>query len=207
MRFPAAVAGMERYAELLADLGVERGLIGPRERPRLWNRHLANSVALQELIAPGSHVVDVGSGAGLPGLPLALVRPDLTMVLLEPLLRRATFLAEAIETLGLAERVSVRRGRAEDQDQPMGQVVTARAVAPLERLVGWALPLLPVGGTLLAVKGSRASQEAAAAAETLRRLGAAPARVCRCGMGLVDPPTTVIKVTRTQPVAAQRGRR
>lgn len=206
-RFPAAAPGLERYAELLADAGVERGLIGPRERPRLWTRHLANSVALEELVPRDVRVVDVGSGAGLPGLPLALARPDLTFVLLEPLLRRATFLQEAVEALALDGRVSVRRGRAEDESQPLGQVVTARAVAPLQRLAGWTLPLVPVGGTLLAVKGSRAVQEAADAAAVLQRLGAAPAQVCRCGVGLIDPPATVIRVVRARAVASGRGRR
>lgn len=206
-RYPAASPGLDRYAQLLADVGVERGLIGPRERPRLWTRHLANSVALEELVPPGARVVDVGSGAGLPGLPLALARPDLTLILLEPLLRRATFLQEAVEILALGERVIVRRGRAEEQRAPLGQVVTARAVAPLDRLAGWTLPLVPVGGALLAVKGSRAGEEAAAAAAALADLGAAPAQVCRCGVGLVEPPATVVRVVRARAVPSRRGHR
>jgi 16S rRNA (guanine527-N7)-methyltransferase len=195
-RFPDAAAGLDRYAALLAGPAVERGLLGPRETPRIWARHLANSAVLEELVPVDARVVDVGSGAGLPGLPLALVRPDLVLVLLEPLLRRSSFLQQVVDELGLADRVEVRRGRAEDQAGPVGEVVTARAVAPLERLAGWALPLVPVGGVLLAVKGSAALDEATAAAAALARLGGAPPEVRRCGMGLVDPPTTVVRVVR-----------
>jgi 16S rRNA (guanine527-N7)-methyltransferase len=193
-RLPAdwesARSGLTRYAELLAGAGVERGLIGPREVPRLWERHLLNSAVLAELIPDGADVVDVGSGAGLPGLPLALVRPDLRVTLLEPLLRRSTFLQEAVPMLGLADRVRVVRGRAEDHAARY-DVVTARAVAPLDRLVGWCWPLVAVDGQLLAMKGSAAASEVADA-------GLSGAEIIECGHGIVDPPTTVVRLRRVR---------
>ena len=141
--FGESLADAVRYAELLADAGVTRGLIGPREVPRLWGRHLLNCAVLSEVVPKGVTVCDVGSGAGLPGIPLALVRPDLKITLLEPLLRRTNFLQEVVELLGL-NHVTVVRGRAEEvlgTLQPV-HVVTARAVAPLDRLAGWGVPLL-----------------------------------------------------------------
>lgn len=196
-RFPAAADGLSRYAAVLAGAGVERGLLGPREAQRVWSRHVANSAVLEELVPAGVRVVDVGSGAGLPGIPLALVRPDLGVLLLEPLLRRATFLTAVVAQLGLADRVEVRRTRAEDVSGPVADIVTARAVAPLERLAGWVLPLVPVGGILLALKGSTAGDEVAAATPALRRLGGGEPAVVQCGVGVVDPPTTVVRVPRT----------
>ncbi len=186
-----------RYAAWLAGPGVERGLLGPREADRLWDRHLLNCAVVGTLLAPGDRVVDVGSGAGLPGIPLALARPDTTVVLLEPLLRRATFLAEVVADLGLGDRVSVVRARAEEvaRQQPGYDVVVARAVAPLDRLAGWCLPLLRPGGRLLALKGERAAAEVAASPH-LR------ATVEQVGAGLVDPPTTV--VTMTRPASTRR---
>lgn len=194
-RYPEAAEGLARYADLLAGDGVVRGLIGPREVGRLWTRHLANCAVLEELVPEGSRVADVGSGAGLPGLPLALVRPDLSLVLVEPLLRRATFLTEAVEALGLADRVEVQRGRAEDADLEV-DVVTARAVAPLDRLAGWTLPLARVGGVLLALKGEGAAEEVAASQAALEKVGGGQAEVIVCGEGLVSPPTTVVRVVR-----------
>jgi 16S rRNA (guanine527-N7)-methyltransferase len=143
------------------------------------------------LLSPGDRVVDVGSGAGLPGIPLALVRPDCTFVLLEPLARRALFLAEVVADLGLAPQVSVLRARAEDAARTGDRydVAVARAVAPLDRLAGWCLPLLRPGGRLLALKGDRAEAEVAHA-PGLR------ARIVRVGEGLVDPPTTVVTIDR-----------
>jgi 16S rRNA (guanine527-N7)-methyltransferase len=190
--FGPALPLAARYAELLAGPGVVRGLIGPREVPRLWSRHLLNCAALapvvdhvvaearssapEEAVSPVT-VVDLGSGAGLPGVVLALVRPTWRVVLLEPLERRTTFLLEVVEELGLPQ-VQVCRGRAQDpavvqQVRALGRVdvVTARAVAPLERLAGWALPLLSPGGSLLALKGAKADQELAAASPTLQRMG------------------------------------
>jgi len=198
------------YAELLATDGTVRGLIGPREVPRLWDRHLLNSAVVAELVPPGARVVDIGSGAGLPGIPLALARPDLAVTLLEPLARRAAFLAEAGERLRLAN-VSVRRGRAEEpavrRELAGADVVTARAVAPLDRLAGWSLPLLRPGGVLLAVKGEAAADELEAARVALARLGAGAAEVVRCGVGTVDPATTVVAVTRGTVRSTARGGR
>jgi 16S rRNA (guanine527-N7)-methyltransferase len=143
-----------RYGEWLAGDGVERGLIGPHEADRLWERHLLNCVAVAALIAPGSSVVDVGSGAGLPGIVLAIARPDLRVTLAEPMLRRTAFLETVVADLGLTN-VEVRRLRAEDlaKDRLAVDAVTARAVARLDRLASLAAPLLGVGGVLLAIKG------------------------------------------------------
>jgi 16S rRNA (guanine527-N7)-methyltransferase len=195
-RYPDAAAGLAAYVALLATDGVVRGLIGPRETGRLWSRHVANCAVLEELVPERARVADVGSGAGLPGLPLALVRPDLRVVLVEPLLRRATFLSEAVEALGLGDRVEVLRGRAEDQAGLDVDVVTARAVAPLDRLAGWTLPLVHVDGVLLALKGDTAAEEVLASSAALEKVGGGRAEVLTCGDGLVEPPTTVVRVVR-----------
>ena len=190
-RFADAV----RYAELLADAGVRRGLIGPREVPRLWERHLLNCAVLSEVIDRDVSVCDVGSGAGLPGIPLALARPDLEITLLEPLLRRTTFLEEVVKLLGL-ENVRVARGRAEEVlgKLPPVDVVTARAVAPLERLAGWGLPLLRPHGEMAVLKGDTAEEELKAARAALGRLGAVDATIVQVGRGVVDPLSTVVRV-------------
>lgn len=179
--FGPRLALAEQYAALLAGPGVERGLVGPRETGRLWTRHLLNCAGIAALLEPGDTVADIGSGAGLPGLVVALLRDDVEVVLVEPLLRRATFLTEAVAALGL-EHVSVRRARAEElAGQLEVDVVTARAVAPLDRLAGWALPLLRPGGRLLALKGEQAAAELAAARPALHRSGAASAEVVDVG--------------------------
>ncbi|WP_329441940.1 16S rRNA (guanine(527)-N(7))-methyltransferase RsmG [Streptomyces canus] len=190
-RFDDAV----RYAELLAEAGVQRGLIGPREVPRLWERHLLNCAVLSEVVPEGVTVCDVGSGAGLPGIPLALVREDLKITLLEPLLRRTTFLTEVVELLGL-DHVTVVRGRAEEV---MGKltpvhVVTARAVAPLDRLAAWGVPLLRPYGEMLALKGDTAEEELKAAGTALSKLGAVETSILYVGEGVVDPLSTVVRV-------------
>lgn len=158
----------QRYVDILAGRGVDWGLIGPREVDRLWPRHVLNSLAIGELIGEGRTVVDVGSGAGLPGIPLAIRRPDLSVTLLEPLLRRANFLTEVVTELGLDDRVAVVRGRAEEHPGRY-DVVTARAVAALPKLLGWCLPLLASGGELLALKGESAEQELVEAQKLLRK--------------------------------------
>lgn len=190
-RFADAV----RYAELLADAGVRRGLIGPREVPRLWERHLLNCAVLSEVIPQDMTVCDVGSGAGLPGIPLALARPDLHITLLEPLLRRTTFLDEVVRLLSLSN-VTVVRGRAEEMvgKLPPVDVVTARAVAPLERLAGWGLPLLRPHGEMAVLKGDTAEEELKAARAALGRLGAVETSVVQVGDGVVDPLSTVVRV-------------
>ncbi|MGH3429926.1 MAG: 16S rRNA (guanine(527)-N(7))-methyltransferase RsmG, partial [Mycobacteriales bacterium] len=178
---------------------------------RLWERHLLNSAVLGELVPEGCRVLDVGSGAGLPGIPLALARPDLSIVLLEPMDRRVVWLREVIAALGLA--VSVHRGRAEDPrvraEYGGNDIVTARAVAPLGRLVGWSLPLVAPGGRLLAVKGASAEQEAARDVDAVRTAGGATVEIVRCGATIVQPPTTVIVVPRpaqrvTRPIRARK---
>ncbi|WP_433653359.1 16S rRNA (guanine(527)-N(7))-methyltransferase RsmG [Micromonospora zamorensis] len=207
------------YAELLATDGVVRGLIGPREAPRIWDRHMLNCAAVAERIPSGATVLDVGSGAGLPGLVLAIARPDLTVTLIEPLARRTSFLIEVVERLGLAKSVRVFRGRADEaasgssgRDPISGDVVTARAVAPLDRLAGWSLPLAVRGGRLLALKGSSAAAEIEEHAEVVARLGGGEPTVQLCGVGVIDPPTTVVEVVRermvgpARPVANKRSR-
>jgi len=199
-RFADHVELLVRYAELLAGPGTVRGLLGPRELPRLWDRHLLNCIAVAELVPTGARLIDIGSGAGLPGLAIACVRPDIRVDLVESLLRRTNFLTEVVGALGLAERVRVIRGRAEDGTviaQAGGApVVTARAVAPLDRLVGWAAPLLAPGGSLLAMKGDTAEQELAAHRSMLRRSRMESAGVVECGVGLVDPPTRVVRLIK-----------
>jgi 16S rRNA (guanine527-N7)-methyltransferase len=192
--FGERLAEAVRYGELLADAGVRRGLIGPREVPRLWERHLLNCAVLSEAVPEGVTVCDVGSGAGLPGIPLALVRPDLRITLLEPLLRRTNFLQEVVELLGL-DHVTVVRGRAEEVLGTLApvQVVTARAVAPLDRLAGWGVPLLRPYGEMLALKGDTAEEELRGARAALQKLGVVQTSVVRVGAGVVDPLSTVVR--------------
>ncbi|HUB22608.1 MAG TPA: 16S rRNA (guanine(527)-N(7))-methyltransferase RsmG [Streptosporangiaceae bacterium] len=180
------------YAGILATRGVERGLLGPREVPRLWDRHLLNCAVVAELIDPRPDtLLDLGSGAGLPGLVLAMVLPGTAVTLLEPMERRCRFLAECVAELGLAN-VSVLRGRAEDVTMST-DVVTARAVAPLPRLAELAMGLVRPGGMVLAIKGRNAAEELKAAGPVLRRIGAREARVVRAGQGKVVPATTVVR--------------
>jgi 16S rRNA (guanine527-N7)-methyltransferase len=184
----------EQFAGLLASEGTERGLIGPSEPGRLWSRHLLNCAVLGELIPDGADVMDVGSGAGLPGLVLAIARPDLSLVLVEPLLRRSSWLADVVHRLEL-DRVVVVRARAEELwGQRSASVVTARAVAPLDRLVAWCLPLVSPGGSLLAMKGESAATELTAALPTLERLGAQGWEVLPVGLGTLPDPTSVVQV-------------
>lgn len=190
----------ERYAEHLATSGVERGLIGPREVERIWDRHVLNCAVVAELVPEGARLVDVGSGAGLPGIPLALARPDLRVVLVEPLARRVSWLREVIEDLDLA--VEVERGRAEEPGVRRrwegADVATARAVAPLARLAGWCLPLVRPGGMLLAIKGASAAAEVERDAAAVRRIGGGTPRIATCGAGVVDPPSTVVTIERVR---------
>ncbi|GAA2578667.1 16S rRNA (guanine(527)-N(7))-methyltransferase RsmG [Winogradskya consettensis] len=194
-----------RFAELLVTEGVVRGLIGPREAPRVWERHLINCGVMSEMIPVGASVIDVGSGAGLPGIVLAVARPDLTITLVEPLARRTAFLSEAVTALGLDSTVTVLRGRAEDVaggPPAPADVVTARAVAPLDRLAGWCLPLAALGGRLLALKGASAEEEIAEHRDEIARLGGGDPTVRLCGAGLIDPPATVVEIVRERLVVA-----
>ncbi|WP_235493076.1 MULTISPECIES: 16S rRNA (guanine(527)-N(7))-methyltransferase RsmG [unclassified Aeromicrobium] len=183
---------VSRYAGILASDGVERGMIGPREVPRLWDRHLVNSGVVLPRLPQGATVADVGSGAGLPGLVWAIGRPDLQVTLVEPLLRRTTFLDEVVAELDLTN-VRVVRSRAEDVDETF-DVVTARAVAALEKLAKWCMPLVKPGGVLLALKGQSAPDELESAKRTLGRLGATDTLIRTYGE--VEVPTTVVEVTK-----------
>jgi len=190
----------EAYVRILAADGVVRGLIGPREVPRLWERHLLNCAVLTDELPTGASVVDVGSGAGLPGVVLALRRPDLRVTLVEPMLRRVTFLEETVAELGLGSAVRVVRGRAEEpalqRTIGRGEWVVARAVAPLDRLVKWCLPLLVPGGRLLALKGARAADEIADSMAAIRAAGAGEVEARPLGGDVLDEPTWVIVVER-----------
>jgi 16S rRNA (guanine527-N7)-methyltransferase len=190
--FGTALPTAVTYAGILATRGVEQGLLGPREVPRLWDRHLLNCAVVAELIEPrAGTLLDLGSGAGLPGMVLAMVLPGTAVTLLEPMERRCRFLAECVAELALAN-VTVLRGRAEDVTIRT-DVVTARAVAPLPRLAELAMGVVRPGGMVLAIKGRTAAEELKAAGPILRRLGARDARVVRAGQGKVDPATTVVR--------------
>ena len=196
------------YADLLAGPGVERGLLGPREVDRIWERHILNSAALAELIGPGARVIDIGSGAGLPGVPLAIARPDLRVTLVEPMLRRTEFLTEVVEALGIP--VEVIRGRAEEPAVRSGaagaDVVVSRAVADLGKITRWSMPLVRPGGRMLALKGERAAAEAAECGREMAALGAIGVEVVRCGMGLLSPAATVVVAVRAERTAPARKR-
>jgi len=194
-RLPVAQA----YAAWLADTGTVRGLIGPREVPRLWERHLLNCAVLAEVLAPGATVCDLGSGAGLPGVALAIARPDLRVTLVEPLLRRTTFLDEVVADLGLTS-VEVLRGRAEDlHGGRRFDAVTSRALAPLDRLLGWSMPLVAASGALVAMKGASVHTEIEAARPVLTVWGCADPVVTQLGGGLLRYPTTVVRVAWADP--------
>jgi 16S rRNA (guanine527-N7)-methyltransferase len=217
--FGEALDQARRYAELLATDGVTRGLIGPRETERLWDRHLLNCAVVAELLPEHGVLVDIGSGAGLPGIVLAMLRPSLEVVLLEPLLRRSVFLEECVTALGLSNATVVRARAEEKPAVPIkADIATARAVAPLERLVDWAAPLLRPGGELLAIKGQSAAAEIEAAQGVLSRLGVRSAEVLETGHGRVVSATTVVRVVygkhsvmgghgREERAGAQRSRR
>jgi 16S rRNA (guanine527-N7)-methyltransferase len=183
---------INRYIDLLATWGIERGLIGPREAPRLWDRHILNCAVVAARVPQGATVADVGSGAGLPGLVWAIARPDLQVTLIEPLLRRSAFLMEVIGVLGLANTTVVRKRATEVSE--VFDVVTARAVGDLGRLGSWCLPLVRPGGVLLAFKGVSASSEVTMWTEALRRSGAMDIVVA--SYGDVETPTTVVEVSR-----------
>lgn len=198
--FSRALPLAEQFAELLTREATVRGLIGPREVPRLWERHLLNCAVITDLMPPASTVCDVGSGAGLPGIVLAIRRPDLQVTLLEPLLRRTAFLDLAVSTMELSN-VHVHRGRAEElpgeRDWVGGfDVVTSRAVAPMDRLARWSLPLVRPGGLLLAMKGSSAANELREAGSEIRRLGGLGPTVEMVGADRLGPPVTVVRILK-----------
>nr|WP_275889408.1 16S rRNA (guanine(527)-N(7))-methyltransferase RsmG [Nakamurella flavida] len=195
-----------RYVELLATEGVIRGLIGPREPDRLWSRHVLNSAVLAEMVPDGAVVVDIGSGAGLPGIPLVLAHPTCRVVLVEPLARRVQFLTEVVEELGL-DRCTVIRGRADEVIDACGgaDVVTSRAVAPLAKLATWSAPLLRLGGELMALKGSSAAEEIDRDRSAVGRTGIADLRVRTVGLDIVDPPTLVVHGRMERVAQGRRG--
>lgn len=199
----------EAYVRTLTEEGVLRGLIGPREVPQLWTRHMLNCGVLSEVIDEGATVIDIGSGAGFPGIPLAIVRPDLAITLIDPLLRRTTFLDEVVAALHL-ENVTVVRGRAEEKEvlkavQP-ADVVTSRAVAPLERLARWSAPLIRGGGRIVALKGRSAADEIARDWEKVLRLGIRDLSVEQCGT-MLETPTTLIVGRRIESARDARAGR
>jgi 16S rRNA (guanine527-N7)-methyltransferase len=199
--FGAGLDRAQRYAAILASDGVERGLLGPHEVGRLWERHLLNSAAVGELLEPGDRIVDIGSGAGLPGVPLAIARPNVQIVLLEPLLRRSEFLREVVAELGLP--VEVVRGRAEEpavRDRVGGQdVAVSRAVAALDKLTKWSMALLRPEGRMLAIKGERAPDEVREHRRVMAAAGAVDVRVVTCGANYLVPPATVVSARRGNP--------
>jgi 16S rRNA (guanine527-N7)-methyltransferase len=202
--FGDRLAMAEQFTAILTDSGVSHGLIGPREVPRLWERHVLNCAVIHPAIPADQMVIDVGSGAGLPGLALAIARPDLDVHLIEPMLRRTNWLSMTVDELGLTN-VTVHRGRAEQfWGVISAPVVTARAVARLSELATWCLPLLLPGGSLLAIKGSSVTEEVEADRAVLRRLGAIDEVIESFGNGIVDQETTVLRVVMGSR-KAQRG--
>ena len=198
--FSRALPLAEQFAALLAGEATLRGLIGPREVPRLWERHLLNCAVITDLMPVGSSVCDIGSGAGLPGIVLAIRRPDLQITLVEPLLRRTTFLELAVSTMELSN-VRIRRGRAEElpREPDLGKgfdVVTSRAVAPLAKLSRWSLPLVREDGLFLAMKGSSAPDELREAAPEIARLGGRDPEVVYAGAEWLSPPVTVVRMRK-----------
>jgi 16S rRNA (guanine527-N7)-methyltransferase len=184
----------KRYVDHLATSGTERGLIGPREVPRLWSRHVLNCAVIESQISQGSHVADVGSGAGLPGLCLAIARPDLELTLIEPLERRVIWLQEVVDDLDL-ENVTVMRTRAElAVGMVTADVVTARAVSALSNLAGLTIPLLAGHGEVVAIKGRSAHEEIDKAAKIIRKLGGVQTSVVVLGQELLEEPTTVVRI-------------
>ena len=202
--FGARLDLAQQYAELLAGPAVEWGILGPHEIDRIWDRHLLNCGAVAELLQPGERVADIGSGGGLPGLPLVIVKPELRIVLVESLLRRTEFLRMAVTELGLD--VEVVRGRAEDpavrSSIGVRDTVVSRAVAPLDKVTRWSFALLRPGGRMLAIKGERAPDEVREHRRVMAALGATDARVVQCGVNYLSPPTTVVVARRGKPAPA-----
>jgi 16S rRNA (guanine527-N7)-methyltransferase len=205
--FGAAHEALSRYARMLDSEGERLGLIGPGEVGRLWSRHILNCAAVGAHLPPSGTLVDVGSGAGLPGVVLAAMRPDHRTILIEPMERRVAWLNEVCSELGLSS-VEVVRGRAEDlHDRVSAEAVTARAVAPLSRLVPWTMPLLTRGGVLLAMKGRRAAEELRDAEAVIRAAGGGHAEILTAGTIDGVDPTTLVRIVRVGDPRPTRPRR
>ena len=182
------------FAQTLAGDSDELGLLGPRELDKLWSRHILNSAVVAELVRPGDKVADVGSGAGLPGIPMAIARPDADFVLIEPMERRSSWMLEVVEDLGL-KNVRILRSRAEDVTEQDFDIVTARAVAALDKLLKMCVPLLKPGGALIALKGSKAAEEIANSKKLEKKLGISSFEILVCGEKFLAEPTSVVKTT------------
>ena len=182
------------FAQTLANDSDELGLLGPRELDKLWSRHILNSAVVAELVRPGDKVADVGSGAGLPGIPMAIARPDAEFVLIEPMERRSSWMLEVVEDLGL-KNVRILRSRAEDVTEQDFDIVTARAVAALDKLLKMCVPLLKPGGALIALKGSKAAEEIANSKKLEKKLGISSFEILVCGEKFLAEPTSVVKTT------------
>ena len=191
--FGAGIDKARAYAQALIRDGDILGLLGPREMPKIWTRHILNSAVVAELIEPGQKVADVGSGAGLPGIPMAIVRPDAEFVLIEPMERRASWLAEQVKVLDL-KNVRVVRARAEEVGEAF-DVVTARALSALPKLLRQCVPMTLNGGQILALKGSRAADEIEEAKSLQKKLRIASFEIVMTGAELLAEPTLVVRTT------------
>lgn len=183
------------YHHSLATTAAERGFIGPKEVSRLWSRHILNCAVISDAFAQSQKVADIGSGAGLPGIPLAIARPDLSVTLIEPLLKRSTYLRQISEELELSN-VTVVRGRAEEQQRALFDAVTSRAVAPLGKLAAWSLPLVRAGGSMIAMKGASVGEELERDAKVIAKAGGTDASIFTVGEGSVEQPSTLIRIVR-----------
>ena len=184
---------LAQYAQILGQEAVLQGLLGPREIDRIWDRHILNCAALNDLIPQAKSVIDIGSGAGLPGIVLAIMNPSTPVILVEPMQRRTDFLNDVKKQLNL-ENVEIIRGRAENQ-KIQAQVVTSRAVAPLNKLLAWSLPLVEKGGKVLAIKGEKAQSELEEAQKELNLLKNTTASIKTCGLAL-DLSVTVVEISK-----------
>jgi len=192
--FGEYIGQARQYFDLLVRDGDLLGLIGPRELPKLWSRHILNSAVVADLVKDGQVVADVGSGAGFPGIPMAILRPKVKFVLIEPMERRANWLADVVvPTLGL-ENVKVLRGRAEEAPLRNYDVTTARAVSALPKLLRMLVPLTAPGGQVLAMKGSKAQDEIEESKSLAKKLKLESFEIVTVGENLLIDPTTVVRV-------------